>query len=119
MNAWNTEGQLDSHEGPNKILIVPRSGGKRRFPFVPFTNTDEVVGTTKVQFGENLARLSGSRAAETSGRGVRNLLVMSVERPVVDTGRRPPSFFLTKKNPADVGDVEKRMKPLAKLLLNV
>ncbi len=28
-------------------------------------------------------------------------------------GRRPPSFFFTKKNPADAGEVDGRMKPLA------
>ncbi len=28
-------------------------------------------------------------------------------------GRSPPSFFFTKKNPAEAGDVDGRMKPLA------
>ncbi len=28
-------------------------------------------------------------------------------------GRSPPSFFLTKKNPADAGDMDGRIKPLA------
>ncbi len=28
-------------------------------------------------------------------------------------GRRPPSLFLTKKNPAEAGDLDGTMKPLA------
>ncbi len=66
---------------------MPCSGGESRFPFVPFTNADEVVGTAKVQLGEIFSSSEFVRLQErvVEGNGLAGDII---ERPVVNTGTK-------------------------------
>ncbi len=37
----------------NKVFIVPPSGQESSFPFISFSDADQVIGTSKVELGVN------------------------------------------------------------------
>ena len=43
-------------ERHNKVLIVAKSGPKGCFPLIPGSNSNEIVGPPKIQFGKDFSR---------------------------------------------------------------
>lgn len=66
LRHWGT---IDQPEWHDPVLVVPRHGGVGRFPFIPFSNTDQVIGTAYVQFCEIFGWRSRLIAAGTNGKG--------------------------------------------------
>ncbi len=101
--------------GHNQVFKVSKGGVEGCFPFVSLADTDKVVCTAQVQFGEDSsAKSRGAKAELIKGRGYLFLIAMLFRPQKSIHGFKVPSFLLTKKKTAPTGEEEGRMIPAAR-----
>ena len=57
-------------EGHDEVFKVPQMGVKPRLPFIPLSDTDQMVCIAQVEFGEDHGMREGIKGGTKEGNGV-------------------------------------------------
>ncbi len=96
---------------PDPVFIVACGGDERRLPLVTFPDSNEVVRTPQVQFGEYAGSTEFLQGGWDQGKWIRQLHRLRIQHAIVDTGPQAP-VLLTHKNKLEAaGEVDGWINP--------